>query len=358
MLEKDPKINKELSPLTFNYHIRKLEKEKIIIALDKDTHRKGQKLFYSLTKSAQDKLKMGMLKFSFNDDRDFRIQEKEEIAQQTFYKVLCIVGLTLLPNPILVEPKRDDKQEMIIRELLSITAELSGKPRKIKPIKYKKLVGVSVEDIISNMSSLIAYWHIVPDRQLVESALNFLKKEKLIKEHSLNDEKRYTLSKSIIGNFISDCIQIFFGVGQVRLRHIWQRIRKPTKLETEYFLLYFPRKDFNDQIKFLKKMLKNNKENLDKLRKEYPEKYNKKKKNIIWYEQFCDYQLNKSIQFLRKKHSKLFSKYPGIADMLFDIFFPKFLVRDIEKMDKKYKNKKFPKYIINSNILGTLEIDP
>ena len=143
------------------------------------------------------------------------------------------------------------EQETIITELLSITAELSGKRRKIKPIKYKKLVGVSVEDIISNMSSLIVYWHIVPDRELVESALNFLKKEKLIKEHSLNDEKRYTLSKSIIGNFISDCIQIFFGVGQVRLRYVWQRIRPPTKIENEYFFLYFPRKDFNDQyIKF------------------------------------------------------------------------------------------------------------
>jgi DNA-binding PadR family transcriptional regulator len=91
MLESDPKINKELSPSTFNYHKRKLEKENIIIALDKDTHRKGQKLFYSLTKSAQDKLKMGILKFGFNNDRDFKIQEKEEVSQQTFYKIYVLL---------------------------------------------------------------------------------------------------------------------------------------------------------------------------------------------------------------------------------------------------------------------------
>lgn len=356
MLENDPKIDKVLSPSTFNYHIRKLEKEKIIVALDKDAYRKGQKLFYSLTKSAQDKLQMGILKFSFNDDRDFKIQEKEEIAQQTFYKVLCVVKLTWVSS--LVEPKQDEKEEMIRSKLLSITAELSGKHRKIKPIRYKKLVGVSVEDIINNMSALIAYWHVVPDRELVESALNFLKKEKLIKEHYLNNKNRYTLSKSIIGNFISDCIQIFFGVGQFKLRHTWQQIRTPTKLENEYFLLYFPSKDFSDQITFLKKTLKSNKEKLEKLRKENPEEYDKKKKKIIENEQFWDYQLYKSIKLLKQKHSKLFLKYPGIADVLFNIFFPKFLIRDIEAADKKYMKMNFPTLIVNSNRFGTLKIDP
>ncbi len=356
MLEKDPKIDKVISPSTFNYHIRNLEKEEIIIALDKDTYRKGQKLFYSLTKSAQDKLQMGILKFSFNDDSDFKIQEKEEIAQQTFYKVLCVVGLTLVSNP--VQQKQDEKEEVIITELLNITAELSGKPRKIKPIKYKKLVGVSVEDIINNMSGLIAYWHVVPDRELVCSTLNYLKKEKLIKEHYLDDEKRYTLSKSLIGNFIIDCIQIAFGVGQFKLRHIWQKIRTPTKKENEYFFLYFPSKDFGDQITFLKKTLKSNKEQLEKLRKENPEEYDKNKKNIIKDEQFWDYQLCKSIKLLKQKHSKLFLKYHGIADMLFNIFFPKFLIRDIEDADKKYMKMDFPTLIVNSNRLGTLKIDP
>ena len=91
MLEKDRKINKELSPSTFNYHIRKLEKENIITALNKDTHRKGQKLFYSLKKSTQDKLEMGILKFSFNDDRDFKIRKKKKLLNKLFTKFYVLL---------------------------------------------------------------------------------------------------------------------------------------------------------------------------------------------------------------------------------------------------------------------------
>jgi len=356
MLESDPKINKELSPSTFNNHIRRLEKDEIIIALDKNIHKRGQKLFYSLTDSARDKLKMGMLKFSSNSDKEFKIQEKEERVQQVIYKVLCTIALARISNP--VEPKQNKKEEDVITELQSIIAELSGKPRKIKPLKFKKLVGVSLEDIINDMSSLIAYWHIIPNREMLKSALDYLKKEKLIKEHYLNNERRYTLSNSLVGNFIIDCIQFFFGIGQFRYRHIWQNIRSPTKWESEYFLLYFPSKDFISQIAFLKKTRQSNKQRLEKLRKENPKEYYKKKNEVITNKQFWDYQLFISLKILKENHSKLFRKYPGIADMLFDIFFPKHLILDIKDMDQKYKNESFPTLIINSNIFGTSKIDP
>lgn len=353
MLENDPKINKEVSPTTFNNHLKRLEKEKIIVALDKDSWKRGQKRFYTLTKPARDKMVMGTLKFNFNDDKNFIMQEKEEIIHQTFYKVLCIIGLKLIPT--YTEPKQDNDDKKMVAELLDIVNEISGKPRKIKISKRKRIVGVSVDDILNNMSGLLAFWHVVPNRNLVENTLDILIKKKIVNQHKLNGIERYSLSKSLLKNYISDCIQIFFGIGLFRLRYIWQHIRSPTKLENDYFFLYFPNSDFNDKIKSLKKTLSDNKDRLEKLRCENAKEYTKQKKNIIYNNQFWDYQLSNSIKLLKHEHLKVFEKYPGIADMLFEIFFPKFLISDIETTNAKYKNMRFPKLILNSNILGTKE---
>ncbi|HEX5185575.1 MAG TPA: hypothetical protein VFV86_01690, partial [Nitrososphaeraceae archaeon] len=296
------RLNRTLSFDTFNYHMKKLKVKNYIQPLNKNNIRKGQKLFYTLSQYIKQEIKLGIYLISNNEKTISELEDERERLTHIYYTVFYIIAIK--PPPIEVNSE------------------------------YQNNAGVSIEDLTHEFSSVLGYSYIRLTKVLLSGVLRALEQEGLIQKKKDTNTNHYRyFANSIFEQFISDNITTFETLIVLRYNYLWRVLRAPTERERTIIQLYWGNEYTNEQILNFSRQRKEN-----KLKSEYKEL---RKKHREWVDIF-DHSIYSSYNNIMKTYSNLIEKYPVISSSIIRKFFPKFLIEEIQGINKKYKNKKYP----------------
>jgi DNA-binding Lrp family transcriptional regulator len=309
----EERINKILSFETYSYHIKKLKEDGYIGILNNDAKR-GQKVDYCLTDIIKQEIDLGI--FQFNHDKSYQqLQNIRERKKQIYYKILC--AITIKP------------------------------PLLTYNVDYEDKLGVTIEELSSEFSSVLEYWYIKLNIKIIKEALTFLEKEGLIKKLEIDNQYRYILAYDKLKDFVTDCITIFQNLITLRYLYSWRAIRRPKPVERRIYEMLWNKENITQQILNLNEIRKENKKS--------PHHKEILEKNRDWVDNF-DFNIYHNFKQLESKYSELYIEYPTITNFILDVYYPKFLRDEIKNITNKNKNKKYPRALMAGHFYDCINI--
>lgn len=297
----EDKVNKQLSFDTFNYHMKNLVAKNDIQPLNKNNTKKGEKLFYELSLHIKQEIRLGI--FRINDNKTFsEVNAEQDILKYTYYTIFYIIALK--PPPIEVD------------------------------IEYQYKYGVSVEDLTKEFSSVLGYTYLKLTKKLIRRVLGVLEKEGLVQKQKVNNVKEYRYFVNLnFGQFISECITTFQHHIILRYNYLWKMLRAPKYRERPIMRMIWDEDYINEAILDFRK-----RRNLVKSSPKYKE-LSKGKKDLV---DIFDNTIYDSYIRIKETYSNLFEKYPVISNQILRIYFPDFLIEEVQNIKNKFPNKKYP----------------
>lgn len=299
--ELENNINKQLSFDTFNYHIRNLVDKNYIQPLNKFNTRRGEKLFYELSGHIKQEIRLGIFRITDNRIVTKQANDERDLLKHMYYVIFYVIAVK--PSPIEVDEE------------------------------YQNNEGVSVEDLTKEYSSVLGYFYLKLTKRSVKRVLKALEHEGLIQKQKCPKSNviRYVVN-SMFGQLLQDCITTFQHDIVLRYNYLW-RVRPSKRHEKDIMKVIWDEEYLNEQIIDFQKQRKAN-----KLSSEYREL---RKKHSEWVD-ILDYNIFNSYKNIKITYSQLFENYPVISNQIMKVYFPEFLIKEIQDIDKKYKGKKFP----------------
>jgi len=300
--ELESNINKQLSFDTFNYHIRNLIDKNYIQPLNKYTTRRGQKLFYELSGPIKQEIRLGIFRITDNNIVTSETNDERELLRHMYYVIFYVIALK--PPPI----EADEE--------------------------YQNNDGVTLENLTKEFSSVLGYFYLKLTKRFIRRVLKALEHEGLVQKQKCHNSNviRYVVNP-MFRQLLQDCITTFQHDIVLRYHYLWRVLRPPKSHEKGIMKVIWDEDYLNEQILDFKRQRKANKLSL-----EYRELC---KKHREWVDIF-DHNIFNSYKNIKITYSQLFEKYPVISNQIMKVYFPEFLIKEIQEIDKKYKGKKYP----------------
>jgi DNA-binding PadR family transcriptional regulator len=320
--EIDAKFGGNIHQDTLYHHIDNLIAHKYLESQDHGNLKKGPKKPYNLTNKTIQLYNLGILQIDFENTRytieDNSISEK---LKKCYYIILSLIAFR--------QNQAENKGDFELQHIFNLMALKSEHSNYFD--QNKNSYGITIDELISKLSGIFGYWHIVMNSYVMRKALTYLEKEGLVEERVIKGTSYYSLTNSIFKDFVIDCTGFFWNI-QLRSRIKWQTISPPTPREKMFFDLFYG-KDSNKSIENFKIALKQKK--LDPNYKAIV----KQNKDII---STLDNGLDEHYRMINRKYSTFLEEYPALGEIILEVFYPQYLRDEIGNIDKKYvlKDKK------------------
>ena len=309
LIESSDYLGKFISRDVYNYHIKKMRERGELLPSTKNLKR-GQKNPLKLDDKTEQEIKLKIYDIK-------SIESNHEFLKQKFTK----------------EQIRKFAYQFLFFALDSeyyfhISTYESG-VRKLSVKKIKKNYFYSTE--------LFSYFKY--GVKLIDSLIESLHKENIIEFTKKDDDILLTFTDENFKNFIQECKSSFDTLIYLRMSKLWQNIRRPNKEEGSWLKSIFGERDANEKIDFVCRNLKENKK-----QSMYDSKYKRKIKKEIDIFDISIYSTNYIL--LIEKYKKIQNKHPVFFNMILDIIYPQFYLRQLKKLNNikeianKAKNKK------------------
>lgn len=299
------KTSRKISPDTLNYHIKKL-KSHGYIRLSIIEGKRGKSKNYSLTDLTEQDIQLGLLDINY----DLTVNSFISKHGQNKNAVAYFITMCSLANSEIALIIDDENLEY----------------------------GISAKDISEYYGGLFGFGYLRINEENIQKILFLLCDQRLLqKNKDSNNEDRFTIINNDLNNFIDELTTIYHCAIYPRLVLTWTHIRSPKPHERSFFDIHYGKKKAPERILHFKDLLNKNKQ-----------KDTFKKDLIIWKKRIdnFDYEIKRIVIELSEKYSIFIERYPSIAKILLEIFYPFFLKDMIKDIEKKNKNRKYLKLLM------------
>lgn len=323
-IESQEYLNKNISPDTFNYHLKMMKRYDYIKQKKDKLWKRGQTTPFCLTRRAKKEIELGIFQISYtnNNNKDHSETSFSKLKRQKLKKQYN-------------DNEYDEIKEIrkkIIQMILIVQAikSLTSYPNK----DYFQFSNtISVNNIMNGISGVVpfSYLNFKLKREQVQDAFEILEKEKILTRIiTIGYESSYTITEPNIKKFIIDCLKIRDSLISLRFHIIWKNLRNPYPEEREYFE-YYKGKEYTDRLFNDVTTKLRQKKNIDK----DSSKYNTNLKKFGETIDDMNYNIYEYENEIKMKYRSLFKKYPILEKMFFENIYPPFIRREIKKNVKK-----------------------
>jgi hypothetical protein len=295
----ESRSRKAISPDTLSYHIKKLISRNYIKQSIVQGKR-GKSKFYILSEITRQDIQLGLLNINYDLTPNSFLTKKGENKNAIAY-FITICSIAKIDIALIVD---DEKFEY----------------------------GLSAKDISEYYGGLYGFGFSRINEMNIQRILTSLSDQGLLKKNiDLDNTNRYVIANDDLANYIEELTIIYNCAVFPRLVLSWKHIRYPKPYERPFFEIIYGKKNAPERINHFKDYLIINKQ-----------KDTFKEDLIIWKHRIdnYDYNIKNYIEQLSEKYSAFIERYPSIARILLEIFYPFFVREMIKDIEKKFKYKK------------------
>lgn len=291
-------LKKSIPYDTFCSHVQKMTENGSISIINKDSFRRGQRIFYTLTEKTRQSMRLGLLNKDYNEGNNQIFKIYPDQLAITYFLTVCI--LATKGKSLIID---NDDFEM----------------------------GITVQEILENYGGFFGFDHSWLNKTDVTRVITLLIEEDLVRKNDrCTNCDRFYITVDMLKDFIEELQAVYRHWVFPRLVLYWKNIHPP-KPHERIFLDSFYGKKANERIEYFQDILRKKKQEGSYL------KNLEARKNMVYH---VDSNLKKVFDDILKRYSNLTESCPTISNILLEIFYPQFLQEELENISNKYKDKK------------------
>ncbi len=277
---------------------KKMAKNGSISIINRDSFRRGQPKFYTLTEKTKQSIRLGLLNKDYDEGNNQIFKVYPDQLAITYFLTVCI--LATKGKSLIID---NDDFEM----------------------------GITIQEILENYGGYFGFDHSWLNKKDVMRVITLLIEENIVRKNDrCTNCDRFYITVDLLKDFIEELQAVYRHWVFPRLVLYWKNIHPPKPRE-RIFLDSFYGNKANEKIEHFQQVLRKKKQDGSYL------KNLKARKNMVYQ---VDSNLKNKFDDILKRYSNLTESCPTISNILLEIFYPQFLREELENISNKYKGKK------------------